>query len=114
MKKILIVDDQLEVRELVEVTLRIGDYEILLALARSQKPDLILLDVMMPGSDMDGIEVCRQLKGNPETARIQVVMLTAKSQETDVNAAKEAGADEYFSKPFSPLELMRKVEEILT
>lgn len=121
MKKILIVDDQSEVRELVEVTLRIGDYQILqaasgeqaLETARSEKPDLILLDVMMPG-EIDGIDVCRQLKGDPETAGMAIVMLTAKSQDADVAAGREAGADDYFSKPFSPLELMQKVEEILS
>ena len=121
MKKILIVDDQTEVRELVEVTLRIGDYEILqaasgdeaLQVAREQKPDLILLDVMMPNSSIDGFEVCRRLKQDDETKYINVVMITARGQEKDFEIGKAAGADDYFTKPFSPLQLMNKVEEIL-
>ena len=121
MKKILIVDDQPEVRELVEVTLRIGDYTILqaanggqaLAVARSELPDLILLDVMMPNSSIDGFEVCRQLKSEPATQLIGIVMLTARGQEVDRELGKRVGADDYFTKPFSPLQLMNKVEELL-
>ena len=78
MKKILIVDDQVEVRELVQVTLEIGDYQILSAengqqavdIARVEHPDIILLDIMMPGSDVDGLEACRLLKADPATADI--------------------------------------------
>jgi CheY-like chemotaxis protein len=121
MKKILIVDDQQEVRELVEVTLRIGDYTIwqaasgdqALAVARAEHPDLILLDVMMPNSSIDGYEVCRQLKSDPMTKKINIVMLTARGQEADIEMGKQAGADDYFTKPFSPLQLMNKVEELL-
>ena len=94
MKKILIVDDQLEVRELVQVTLEIGDYQILAAengqqaldVARAESPDIILLDIYMPGSDVDGLEACRRLKQNPATAHITVVMLSAKGQESDIAA----------------------------
>jgi CheY-like chemotaxis protein len=121
MKKILIVDDQPEVRELVDVTLRIGDYEIwqaasgdqALIVARAELPDLILLDVMMPNSSIDGYEVCRQLKADPATQHIFIVMLTARGQEADIEMGKQAGADDYFTKPFSPLQLMNKVEELL-
>jgi CheY-like chemotaxis protein len=121
MKKILIVDDQEEIRELVDVTLRIGDYliwqaasgEQALALAHSEHPDLILLDVMMPNSSMDGFEVCRQLKSDPKTTDIHIVMLTARGQEADMEMGRQAGADDYFTKPFSPLQLMNKVEELL-
>jgi two-component system phosphate regulon response regulator PhoB len=121
MKKILIVDDQPEVRELVDVTLRIGDYTILqavsgdqaLAIAHVEHPDLILLDVMMPNSSIDGFEVCRQLKSDPTTRNIYIVMLTARGQEADMELGKQAGADDYFTKPFSPLQLMNKVEELL-
>ena len=120
MKKILIVDDQREVRELVEVTLNIGDYdinqaengEIALELARRELPDLILLDVHMPG-ELDGFEVCETLKKDPETSGITIIMLTAMGQEVDKESGGEAGCDGYFTKPFSPLELMNKVEEIL-
>ena len=120
MKKILIVDDQREVRELVEATLNIGDYHIFkasdgegaLAIAQEAHPDLIILDIMMPGG-MDGYEVCRRLKSDPETANCRVVMLTARGEEADRQKGAEVGADDYFVKPFSPLELLNKVEEIL-
>lgn len=121
MKKILIVDDQIEVRELVEVTLRIGDYKILqaengpkaLEVVSTEKPDLILLDVMMPVGDLDGFEVCEKVKQNPDTKDIIIIMLTAKGQEVDKQKGKEVGADGYFTKPFSPLALMNRVEELL-
>lgn len=121
MRKILIVDDQLEVRELVQVTLEIGDYQILAAengqqaleVARAESPDIILLDIMMPGSDVDGLEACRRLKQDPATAHITVVMLSAKGQESDIAAGRAAGADDYFTKPFSPIALIEKVEEVM-
>ncbi len=119
-KTILIVDDQPEVRELVSVTLEIGPYRILTAengeraleIARAELPDLILLDIMMPDGP-DGLEVCRHLKSDPRTSGIYIVMLTAKGQESDKEAGRRAGADDYFVKPFSPLELIYKVEEVL-
>lgn len=122
MKKILIVDDQFEVRELVEVTLRIGDYEIFhaengpiaLEIARSEKPELILLDVMMPEGGLDGFEVCEQLKNDPKTKGITIIMLTAKGQDVDKERGREVGADDYFTKPFSPIELMTKVDDLLS
>ena len=120
MKKILIVDDRAEVRELVEVTLRVEDYRILQAksgeeaveIARAEKPDLIIMDIMMPGS-VDGLEATRILKNDPETKDCKIIMLTAKGQEADREAGFEAGANDYFIKPFSPLELIKKVEEAL-
>jgi CheY-like chemotaxis protein len=121
MKKILIVDDQLEVRELVQVTLEIGDYQILAAengqqamdVAQAEHPDIILLDIMMPGSNVDGLEVCRRLKNDPATADMTIVMLSAKGQESDIEAGRQAGADDYFTKPFSPIALIEKVEEVM-
>ncbi len=121
MKKILIVDDQQEVRELVSVTLEIGSHEILTAsngsealeIARSAHPDVILLDVMMPGGP-DGIEVCRRLKSDESTQDIYIVILTAKGQDADRQRGGDAGADDYFVKPFSPLELMQKIDTVLT
>jgi CheY-like chemotaxis protein len=120
MKTILIVDDRLEVRELVEVTLRIKDYRILqaesgeqaLETVKTEKPDLVLMDVMMPGG-MDGLEATRIIKNDPETKGSTVIMLTSKGQQTDKEKGLEAGADDYFVKPFSPLDLIRKVEEVL-
>jgi two-component system phosphate regulon response regulator PhoB len=121
MKKILIVDDQPEVCELVSVTLEIGPYRILtadngdraLALARAEKPHLMLLDIQMPGGTLDGLDVCRALKSDPETKGIHIILLTAKGQDWDKQAGRDAGADDYFVKPFSPLELMNKVESAL-
>jgi DNA-binding response OmpR family regulator len=120
MKKILVVDDQLEVRKLVEMTLRAEDYHIIQAkngeeaveMVKVEKPDLIIMDVMMPG-EIDGLEATRMLKNDPETNSCTIVMLTSKGQETDRKMGFEAGADDYFAKPFSPLELIRKVEEVL-
>jgi len=120
MKKILIVDDQLEVRELVEVTMRVGDYQILkaqsgeeaLEIVKDEKPELIIMDVMMPGG-MDGLEATRILKNDPATKDCKIIMLTAKGQQTEREKGIEAGADDYFVKPFSPLELIKKVEEFL-
>jgi len=120
MKKILIVDDQDDIRELVKITLDIGDYDIIqasngptaLELTKTQKPDLILLDVMMPEGGMDGFEVCKEIKNNPEFSDTTIIMLTAKSQESDKEQGLLSGADGYFTKPFSPLALMNKVDEI--
>jgi DNA-binding response OmpR family regulator len=120
MKKILIVDDEEKVRKLVEVTLSVGELEILhassgeeaLSVAREAKPDLILLDIMMPGR-LDGLDVCRMLKKDPETKDIYIIMLTAKGQQVDKENGYASGADEYFVKPFSPMELMDKIDNIL-
>ncbi len=120
MKKILIVDDQAEVRRLVEMTLKVEDYQVLQAesgeeaieIVKTEKPDLIIMDIMMPRG-IDGLEATRILKNDPETKDCTIVMLTAKGQEADREKGFEAGADDYFSKPFSPLELIKKVEEIL-
>ena len=67
----------------------------------------------MPNSPIDGFEVCRQLKSDPTTQNIRIVMLTARVQEVDRQLGHEVGADDYFTKPFSPLQLMNKVEELL-
>ncbi|HUV50101.1 MAG TPA: response regulator [Anaerolineae bacterium] len=118
MRKILIVDDQQKVRALLEVTISMGDFEILhassgeegLRKARECMPDIILLDVMMPG--LDGIEVCRLLKKDPATKDIYIIMLTARGQQADKKKGFDAGADEYFTKPFSPMDLINKIDKI--
>jgi two-component system, OmpR family, phosphate regulon response regulator PhoB len=120
MKKILIVDDQVLIRELIEVTLRGDEYRILLAgggeealaLARRELPQLVIMDVMMPGA-VDGYEATRLLKGDPSTAGIKIIILSAKGLDADRAKGIDAGADEYIVKPFSPLQLMRRVEELL-
>ncbi|HUC15019.1 MAG TPA: response regulator [Acidimicrobiales bacterium] len=119
MKKLLIVDDEDGVRALVRMTLDNGAYQIIeasdgleaLDLAKEYHPDLVLLDVMLP--DLSGMEVCRKIKDDPDLASTTVVMLTARAQTSDVGDAEEAGADGYFTKPFSPIALTRKVESIL-
>jgi DNA-binding response OmpR family regulator len=119
LKKLLTVDDEAGVRALVRMTLDSGVYEIFeasegfeaLDLAREHRPDLVLLDVMLP--DVSGMDVCRKIKDDPDLASTTVVMLTARAQTNDVGDAEEAGADGYFTKPFSPIALTRKVESIL-
>jgi CheY-like chemotaxis protein len=118
MRKLLIADDEAGIRSLVRMTLQSDAYEILeaadgaeaLALARAHRPELILLDVSMPG--LSGLEVCRVLRAQPETAATTIVMLTAGAQDSDREEGKAAGADDYFTKPFSPVALLRKVDEV--
>ena len=120
MKKILVVDDQQKVRELVEVTLRGDDYQILQAksgeeaveTAKLQKPDLIIMDITMPGG-MDGLKATNIIKNDESTKDAKIIILSAKGQDVDKVKGREAGADDYFSKPFSPLDLIKKVEEVL-
>jgi DNA-binding response OmpR family regulator len=119
LRTLLIVDDEDGVRSLVRMTLDSDSLEILeakeghqaLEVARAHHPDLILLDVMLP--DLSGIEICRELKSDPLMASTKIVMLTAKAQQSDLGEAEEAGADGYFTKPFSPIALTQKVEAIL-
>ncbi len=118
MRKVLIADDEEGVRRLVRLTLEDGDMEIYeaadgeeaLTMAREQHPDLLLLDVMMP--KVTGVEVCRSLKADEDTADIVIVMLTAKSRTADEEEGRAAGSDHYFTKPFSPVALLRKIDEI--
>lgn len=117
--RILICDDEEVLRSLVRATLDDARYEIVEAadgdesieLARSLKPDVILLDMMMPGRS--GLEVLELLRADPELAQTPVVMLTARARASDRDAAVAAGADRYLAKPFSPLELISVVEELL-
>jgi len=119
MAKVLIADDQPAMRQLVRLTLESGHFEILeakdgeaaLAVARAEQPDLLFLDWTMPG--MAGVEVCRALREDPATAGIRIVMLTARSQDSDRAHAQEMGADDYITKPFSPIELLEKVRDVL-
>lgn len=120
MQKILVVDDLQEVRDLVEKTLRTGERIVLktdsgdmaVQVARAEKPDLIMMDIMMPGT-IDGLEATRILKNDPEMKHCTIILLTARGQEKDIEEGYKAGADDYLVKPFSPLELMRKVDALL-
>lgn len=117
--KILVVDDELHIRELVKFNLTKEGFEVLEAgdghaavkMVRTEKPDLVILDLMLPG--LDGLEVCRSLKGRRETAAIPIIMLTAKSEEIDKVIGLELGADDYLTKPFSTRELTARVKAVL-
>ena len=119
MARILIAEDDPTVRALIQMTLDSGATEILevedgkaaLTVAYRKLPELIFLDWSMPGTD--GLAVCRALRDDPRTADIKIVMLTARSDEDDRAAAYAAGADDYITKPFSPVQLLDKVIEVL-
>ena len=119
MTTILVVDDEPSIVDLVRFTLEDADVRVVeasdgaeaLVLARRIKPDLILLDVQMPR--LDGLEVCRQLRREPAFARAPIVLLTAAGQEADRARGRQAGADEYLTKPFSPLALLALVEALV-
>lgn len=116
---ILIVDDDPDIRELVAFKLRQMGYgvrvekdgELGLAAAKTDQPDLILLDVMMP--KISGIEMCRRLRDDVATTDIPIILITAKAQEADVERGFAAGANEYIVKPFSPRDLVARVENML-
>ncbi len=116
---ILVVDDEADLVELITLNLERNGYEVLaagdgevaLSHVRKYKPDLVVLDWMLP--DLDGAEVARRLRADPATARLPIVMLTAKSEETDVIVGLSLGADDYVTKPFSPKVLVARVQAIL-
>jgi two-component system phosphate regulon response regulator PhoB len=116
---ILIVDDERDLASLLDFNLRQAGHETTLAYsgdealaaARRRPPDLVLLDLMLP--DTSGTEVCRQLKGDPRTRAVPVMMLTAKGEELDRVVGFELGADDYVVKPFSVRELMLRVKAVL-
>jgi CheY-like chemotaxis protein len=113
--RVLIVDDDPVIRDVVRAVLEDGSYELeeaengddALRAAAKRPPDLVLLDVMMPG--MDGFEVATRIKADPKLAKTVVVMLTAKDAPEDRKRGLASGADAYFTKPFSPLELLSTV-----
>jgi two-component system alkaline phosphatase synthesis response regulator PhoP/two-component system response regulator VicR len=117
-KKILAVDDERHIVRLVQVNLERAGYEVITAFdgvealrkVHDEKPDLIVLDVMMP--QMDGFETLKNLKANPATRDIPVIMLTAKAQDADVFRGWQSGVDCYLTKPFNPLELLTFVKRI--
>lgn len=116
---ILVIDDETDLIELVRYNLEKEGYAILsaadgesgVALVAREKPDLVIVDLMLPG--IDGLEVCRLLRQKSETAQIPILMLTAKSSETDRIIGLELGADDYVTKPFSPRELAARVKALL-
>ncbi len=118
-EKILIVDDEKDIVRMLNYNLKKEGYRTIeaydgedaLDLAAREHPDLIILDLMLPG--VDGLEVCKQLKKESKTATIPIIMLTAKTQETDKVVGLELGADDYVSKPFSPKELIARIKAVL-
>jgi CheY-like chemotaxis protein len=119
MKKILIVDDSKDIRDLVIATLDSSEYKILeagdamraIAVATVEKPDFIIMDVMLPGN-INGIEATKIIKSNPLTRRCDVIILTGTNEKGIQRDAIKAGATCYFIKPFSPLDLLQRVEDI--
>ncbi len=111
-KKLLVIEDQSEIRQLLRMTLEDEGLEIFECadaatgeiLARECRPDAIVLDVMMPGP-FDGLELCRRLKADPTLSGIKVLMVSARGHRNDVLIGRQAGADEYLIKPFSPARL---------
>ncbi|MBB1074109.1 response regulator [Rhodoferax sp. 4810] len=119
MTQILIVDDHADIRRLLSVTLgkrfsivEAEDGLSAMDVIRRDPPQLVLLDVMMPG-EMDGLAVLDAIKGDPKTRHILVAMLTARGQEKDGEDARARGADAYFVKPFSPLQVVNWVKDKL-
>ncbi|MBT3923003.1 MAG: response regulator [Nitrospina sp.] len=122
MKKILIAEDNENIRELISVTFTgLSGYDVMevdsaekaIEATKTYKPDLVLMDVMMPGP-IDGIEATRIIKNDSDTSGIVIIILTAKGQKQDIEVGKEVGADDYIIKPFSPGELIRRIESVLT
>ena len=119
MSTVLVADDDPDVRDVVVFKLEQSGYDVLVAedggaaleLARSAIPDLVVLDVMMPR--MTGLDVCRELRARQSTARIPVILLTARAQEGDIERGFAWGADDYLTKPFSPRELASRVRAVL-
>ncbi|WP_255501404.1 response regulator transcription factor [Mitsuaria sp. WAJ17] len=120
-KRILIVDDQAETRRLVRWGLTDNGFTLheaanaagALQLARALHPDLVILDVVLPG-ETDGLALCRQFRADAELATLRVLILSANADPKDRLAAMDAGADAYLSKPFSPVELDRQVQALLS
>jgi CheY-like chemotaxis protein len=118
-RTILVVDDDPVIQKLLSVNFEMEGYRVLtandglegIAAVEREHPDLVLLDVMMPR--MDGIEASRRLKASPDTKEIPIILLSAKAQVGDIDIGLDAGADDYITKPFDPLELLDKVAALI-
>ncbi len=118
-ERILVVDDEEDILELISYNLERDGYQVMtaasgevaLAKARQEQPDLILLDLMLPG--MDGLDVYRELRKKDETNQIPIIMVTAKTEDTDIITGLELGSDDYITKPFSPRVLLARVKAVL-
>jgi DNA-binding response OmpR family regulator len=119
MPKVLVIDDDPVIVQLLRVNFEIEGFEVLSAadgaegirVAKDEQPDVILSDIMMPR--MDGLQVVMRLKGDPVTRALPVILLSAKAQNAEVQQGLDAGADDYVTKPFDPLELVDRVNAVL-
>lgn len=117
MHKVLIVDDQADIRRMMMIALS-GDFDLLeagdgltaLQIVREHRPDVVLLDVMMPG-EMDGLQVLAAIRNDPQLKDTRVIMVSAKGQVSDSELGIQMGANAYFVKPFSPLQLLKAIHE---
>ncbi len=117
-KKILVIEDEKDIQELLQIYLQRDGYDVHLAgdgetglrKAFQERYDLILLDLMLP--QVDGLEICRNLRSRPQTADIPIIMITAKAEESDRVVGLEIGADDYITKPFSPREVVARVKAL--
>jgi two-component system alkaline phosphatase synthesis response regulator PhoP len=117
--KIIIVEDESDILDVIEYNLSREGYRVKgyrdgeqgLEAIRTEDPELVLLDLMLPG--IDGIEICKKVKEDPVTRDIPIIMITAKAEESDVVLGLGVGADDYVSKPFSPKELVARVKAVL-
>ena len=118
-RTILVVDDDPVILRLLEVNFEMEGFEVVSAVdgadgvekAKAEQPDVIVSDVMMP--KLNGLELCEALKADASTSTIPVVLLSAKAQVTDIRAGLDAGADDYVTKPFEPLELIDRINKLL-
>jgi len=118
-ESILVVEDDENIQQLVGYNLTKGGFHVLYAedgekairIARQEKPDLVVLDIMLPG--LNGFEVCKLLRKDPQTKTLAIIMLTAKSEENDVATGLDLGADDYITKPFSPKILISRIKAAL-
>jgi DNA-binding response OmpR family regulator len=118
-KKLVIIEDEPDILEVLKYNLKRDGHEVFaaadgplgLALVRRELPDLVLLDLMLPG--MDGLEICETIKNDPLVQNTLIIMLTAKAEESDIVLGLGVGADDYMAKPFSPRELVARVNAVL-
>ncbi|MBN2184791.1 MAG: response regulator [Candidatus Krumholzibacteriota bacterium] len=117
--KILVVDDEINITQILEFSIGSEGYQVITAsngeeavdVAKREQPNLIILDIMMP--KIDGYEACRIIKANPLTKNIPVILLTAKGRDIDKRLGYEVGATDYIMKPFSPTQLIERIQELL-
>ncbi len=117
--RILVVDDEIYIVHILDFSLGMEGYEVITALdgeqalekLKTEKPDLIVLDIMMP--KLDGYEVCKAIKSSPDTRHIPVILLSAKGRNVDQKLGFDVGADDYITKPFSPRKLVERINQLL-